>query len=72
MPKRPYVDVPEGDNEENVHRPMNDEEYAQWQQDVKDFEERQAEEAAAPHPIVAQVRQMSQKDRAALREALGE
>lgn len=64
---RPMVSVyePDADGvEQLVYRPMNDEEFA-------DYEARQATVAPNPeHAILAAVRDMSDADRAALRELL--
>jgi hypothetical protein len=64
---RPMVNVPEGENETNVYRPMNDEEYAVWKADVKAYEEA----PEVKHPLIEQVVSMSEEDKAALKEALG-
>jgi hypothetical protein len=53
--------------EQLVYRPMNDEEYAQFQLDRE-----AAKNAPDPeHPVLSAVRSMSDEDKAALRSALG-
>lgn len=71
MANRPFVNVPEGENEENVYREMNDEEFTQWQADVVAYEEHVKTQAERPHPLVEQLSSMSDEDKAALRTALG-
>lgn len=64
---RPMVNVPEGPNEKNVYRPMNDEEFAQLQADIA---EQKRAESDASHPLIAQIESMSEDDKKALRAAL--
>lgn len=67
---RPMVNVPEGPNEENVYREMNDEEFAQWKVDVEAYEAQVKAEAERPHPLIEQIASLSDADKAALRELL--
>lgn len=74
---RPTVAVYEPDAEgveQLVHRPMNDDEFAVWENDRDTFVAMQAadEEAAGKNPLVAQVEAMSDEERAQLRDLLGE
>lgn len=72
MKGRPMVNVYEPDHkgvEQLVFRPMNDAEFADWQQVVADAKE--AANNPPPNPLVAQVAEMSDTDKAALRAALG-
>jgi hypothetical protein len=70
--ERPMISTYELDDqseEQLVYREMNDEEFEDYQQRVAEAEER--EKNPDPHPLIAQVNEMSEEDRAALREALG-
>lgn len=70
MNNRPIVNVPEGENESNVYREMNDEEFAQWQADVAAHEAHLKAEEERVHPLVEQVASLSEADKTALRELL--
>lgn len=71
MNNRPMVNVPEGEDESNVYREMNDEEFAQWEKDRANHEAEAKAQAERPHPLVEQLSSMSDEDKDALRAALG-
>lgn len=75
MTDRPMVNVYELDEngaEKLVYREMNAKEFKQRKRDEKDAMARRKAEDERPHPLVEQVRDMSDEDRQQLRELLRE
>lgn len=70
---RPMINVYEPDAEgveQLVYRPMNDEEFAQWEADVAAHEAYLKAEVEKPHPLIEQIASLSEADKAAIKELL--
>jgi len=70
---RPMISTYEQDEngvERLVRREMNAAEFKQWKSDVKDSGERRKADEARPHPLIEQLRSMSDEEIAELKRLL--